>query len=185
MSYKICPNCGSTGSGDDLFCQECGSKYSLQVYSEQFNSKSRTSEYRGYIQVIGIVEAIIGVFAVFIAGIIGLVAVLMPIFFSDETLVSMPDMFEGMSSVPTGSLENSYGIFLFIMIVLGFVALFILVFGILAIINGRRLLNFRKKGHTGSILVSALSLLAMPIGTIFGIFSLYVLTRPEVEQILT
>ncbi|MHA1975988.1 MAG: hypothetical protein ACW98F_19965 [Candidatus Hodarchaeales archaeon] len=185
MSKKICQNCGSPGDGDDLFCQECGSKFSSYKYSDKLSPKSRVKEYRGYIQIIGIVEAIFGVFAIFIAGLLALIAVLIPLFFSDETLVSMPDLFDGMSSMPSGSMENSYGIFLFVMILLGFVAIFFLIFGILGIINGRRLLNYQKNGHSGSMLISVLSLLAMPIGTIFGIFSLYVLTRPEVDQILS
>jgi hypothetical protein len=185
MSKNICPNCGSTGGSEDLFCQECGSKFSSQMYSTYNVPKSRVSEYRGYIQVIGIVEAIFGVFALFVSGILVLVAALMPIFFSEDTMVSMPDLFGEMSSVPAGSLENSYGIFLFIMLVLGFIALFILIYGILAIINGRRLMNYQKNGHSGSILISALSLLAMPMGTIFGIFSLYILTRPETDQVLS
>ncbi|PWI48675.1 hypothetical protein CEE45_05545 [Candidatus Heimdallarchaeota archaeon B3_Heim] len=185
MSKYICSNCGSTGGSEDLFCQECGSKYSSHKYSTYNDPKSHASEYRGYIQVVGIVEVIFGVFALLIAGILGLIAALMSMFFSDQTMVSMPDLFKGMSSVPAGSLENSYGIFLFIMLVLGFVAIFILIYGVLAIINGRRLMNYQKNGHSGSILISVLSLLAMPMGTIFGIFSLYVLTRPEVDQILS
>ncbi|MHA2290094.1 MAG: hypothetical protein ACXABG_15015, partial [Promethearchaeota archaeon] len=137
MSKKICPNCGSTGGSEDLFCQDCGLKYSSQIYSTYNSPKSRVREYRGYIQVIGIVEAIFGVFALFISGILVLIAVLIPLIFSSETTVSMPDVFGEMSSVPAGSLENSYGIFLFVMLVLGFLALFILIYGVLAIVNGR------------------------------------------------
>ena len=184
MSKRICPNCGSTGGKEDLFCQECGAKFSSQTYSNYNVPKSRGSEYRGYIQVIGVVEAIFGVFALFIAGILGLVAALMPMILSEGTMGSMPDLFGEMSSVHSSSLENSYGIALLVMLILGFVALFILIYGILAIVNGRRLMNYQKNGHSGSILISVLSLLAMPFGTIFGIFSLYVLTRPEVDQIL-
>ncbi len=182
MSKIVCQNCGSIGASGDLFCQECGSKFSKPIPSVYHNPKSRLHEYRGYVKVIGVIEIVFGVFALFITGILVLVAALMPMLLSDET---RPDLFDGMTHIPAGSMDHSYGIALFVMIVLGFVALFILAFAILSIVNGKRLMNYQRNGHSGSILISVLSLLAMPFGTIFGIFSLYVLTRPEVDQILS
>ncbi len=187
MSKNICQNCGAIGAIDDLFCQECGSKFVIQDKSVYYDSNSRVREYKGYIQIIGIIEAIFGVFAMFIAGLLILVAALLPVIATSETFMSENEAMTWHPILPgsEGQIGNSSGIFLFVLLVLGFVALFILAYGILAIINGRRLMSYRRSGHSGSMVISVLSLLAMPMGTIFGIFSLYILTRPEVDQILS
>ena len=63
MSLKKCQHCGAAGDKGDLFCQECGAKYTkytAQKYNAYYEPKPNTSQYRGHIQVIGIIEMIFG-----------------------------------------------------------------------------------------------------------------------------
>jgi hypothetical protein len=73
----------------------------------------------------------------------------------------------------------------FVFILIFGLAFLFLVYGIVAIVSGKRLMEYKKSGRTGTMVISALNLFNIPIGTIFGVFALYVLTKPEAEQLFT
>ncbi|MFX0093147.1 MAG: hypothetical protein ACFFBD_15425, partial [Candidatus Hodarchaeota archaeon] len=42
-----------------------------------------------------------------------------------------------------------------------------------------------NSGRIGTMIFGVLSLFAFPLGTLYGFFKLYILTRPEVEALFT
>jgi len=71
--------------------------------------------------------------------------------------------------------------------ILGFVGLaiagFVLLLSLPGIIAGFGLLKFRAWARTLTIVLSALDLLQVPVGTALGVYGLWVLLQPETERL--
>lgn len=63
------------------------------------------------------------------------------------------------------------------------VALFLLILSLPSVIAGMGLLKFRPWARLLTLVLSALHLLNIPIGTALGIYGFWVLLRPETEQL--
>ncbi len=75
---KYCSKCGSILGSEDLFCQSCGSELAVRKASSYVANSSRLESFKGYIQIIGVVEIVFGVFAL----VIGLLlTALVPLFY--------------------------------------------------------------------------------------------------------
>ncbi|MFQ5979979.1 MAG: hypothetical protein ACE5OZ_17750 [Candidatus Heimdallarchaeota archaeon] len=163
-----CPHCGTLNFPGDQFCATCG-KSIAEEPSSPVASSSRISEYRGYIRVVGTVEVVFGV----LYAVLGVFTLLAAIF---VTYV----IGEGESGQSGGYV---LGAFVGAMILV--VAIMFLALGIYSIKSGKQLIEFRESGRTGTMIVAAINLINIPFGTIFGIAALYVLTRPEIEGIIS
>ena len=86
---RACSNCGSLVGSSDLFCHSCGSKLALPL-TPKVGSSSRVQDYRGYIQLIGVVAIVFGIFALFIGLILVLVVPLLEYALQYEPEASVP-----------------------------------------------------------------------------------------------
>jgi hypothetical protein len=140
---------------------------------------SRLSSFRGYIQIIGIVEIMFGIFAL----IIGLVLVcLVPLIYyvlSNEVIDFRSMDVEIDNPALLQKLLPFVSVFIFI------IALVCLIYAFASIISGKRLLQYENSGRIGTMVIAALNIFNFPFGTIFAIAALYVLSQPEVEQLYT
>ena len=161
-----CPDCGTTVASNDLFCQACGLDL-INVQKPQFiKASDRTNEYRGYIQILSYVEIIFGVLSLVIGVFVAIIAVFVTIL-----------MLQGISPNDLGSSTEVVAVFVGTIIFIA--ALLFLIFGTAQIIFGRRLLQHRSSGRTGTMLISVLHLFIIPFGTAFAVAALYILTQPE------
>lgn len=62
--------------------------------------------------------------------------------------------------------------------------LFIAAFGVPGTVAGIGLLQRRRWAKPWTIATAVLNLLNIPLGTLFGVYALWVMTRPEVDQAL-
>lgn len=163
MSLNQCPNCGEIAKPNEFFCQSCGTA----LTSPQ---RPRTKEIRGYIQIIGTVEIVFGIMGIIGSLFMGFFAVFIP------TLVS-----EGVfQSSEKSSLLTSEAMVSFLAVFIGLVALLFIIFSFAAILSGIKLMQYKNSGRIGTMIIGAFSLFIIPVGTIFGIAALYLLTKPEV-----
>ena len=65
----------------------------------------------------------------------------------------------------------------------GLIAVILMIFSLPGLIGGIALLNFAPWSRVFMIVISALHLLHVPIGTALGIYGLWVLTKPETEAL--
>lgn len=65
-----------------------------------------------------------------------------------------------------------------------FMGLFIAALGVPGTVAGIGLLQRRSWAKVWTIIVAVLNLLNIPFGTIFGIYALWVVTRPETDDVL-
>ena len=157
-----CSNCGAHVTSDSFFCQVCGSEVTLP--SKELNSRLET--FKGYIQVIGIVEIVFGIITLFGAL---LVTVVVPLVFYGLRYAN---------DVPPYLLR-------FVIVLIFGIALLLYIFAFACIISGRKLLQYKNSGRIGTMIIGALNLFNVPIGTIFGIAALYVLSQPDVIDLYT
>ncbi len=163
MSLNVCPNCGEFVKSKEFFCQACGTAITNP-------SRPRTKEIKGYIQIIGTVEIVLG-----IIGVIGSIF----LFFAGFLLAYL---IEGRYSGNFESLPPETIAFL-VVLTFAIIALIIVIFGIVAILSGIKLMQYRNSGRISTMIISAFSLFMFPVGTIFGIAAMYILTRPEIEPL--
>lgn len=157
-----CTNCGTYVDPKDFFCNSCGSALTSP-------ERPRTKEVRGYIQIIGVVEIVFG-----IMGLVGgLFMVVIIIYLPD--LLSLADT---SSQIPNPTVLE--GLLRTILITF---ASILLVYALASILIGIKLMQYKNSGRIGTLVLGALNLFFIPIGTIFGIAALYMLTRPEVEPL--
>lgn len=169
----LCQSCGSAVKDNATFCVECGSQ--ILISKSETKSKSEVNkivfsekdQYIGYVQIIAVIEIALGFFTAFI----GFILIL---FGSTIT----PDMFLELGTDPISS-----GFYEFIAILLIFIGLILIIFGALSVYFGYKLYQFKQMGRIGTMVISALNLFNIPFGTIFGIFSLILLTKPEVIKL--
>jgi len=131
-------------------------------------SSSRVQDYKGYIQIIGVVEIVFGIFALLIGSLLILVVPLL-----DYAL-----QFETENSVPPELMP-------FLSVLLVGIAVVCFVYAFVSILSGKRLLQYDNSGRIGTMVIGALNLLNFPFGTLFGLAALFILSRPEVEQLYT
>jgi hypothetical protein len=134
---------------------------------------SRLESYKGYIQILGVVEIVFGVLALLIGFLILALAPLMYYIVRSGILEDVESQAMLLKVAP------------FISVILGGVALLILAYAVVSIISGKRLMKYENSGRIGTMVIGALNLFNIPFGTIFGIAALYVLSQPEVEQLYT
>ena len=163
MSLNECPNCGELAKPNEFFCQSCGTAISTSP------QRPRTKEIRGYIQIIGTVEIVFGIMGIIGSVFITFIAAIIP------TLVN-----EGMLESEESSVLTSTTIVSFIAILIGLMALMFVIFSIAAILSGIKLMQYKNSGRIGTMIIGAFSLFIIPVGTIFGVAALYILTKPEV-----
>ncbi|MFX0125260.1 MAG: zinc ribbon domain-containing protein [Candidatus Hodarchaeota archaeon] len=171
---RYCSKCGSVVGSEDLFCASCGAELAVRKKSPYVAESSRLNSFRGYIQIIGVVEIVFGVFALLIGLLLTCLVPLIYYLLRSEAVefeVENPELF--------------YKIVPFISVVLFVVALICLLYAFVSIISGKRLLQYQNSGRIGTMVIAALNLFNFPFGTIFAIAALYVLSQPEVEQLYT
>lgn len=154
-----CSNCGAQVTSDSFFCQVCGSEVT-------FSPNPRLETFKGYIQIIGAVEIVFGIIALFGAL---LVTFIVPLVFYSLSY----------SDYSSTSLVRVVSILIFGVAVL----LYILAFA--CIISGRKLLQYKNSGRIGTMIIGAFNLFNIPFGTLFGLAALYVLAQPEVMDLYT
>ncbi|MHA2245568.1 MAG: hypothetical protein ACXADY_11435 [Candidatus Hodarchaeales archaeon] len=164
MSLNECPNCGELAKPNEFFCQSCGTAISTSP------QRPRTKEIRGYIQIIGVVEIVFGIMGIIGSVFIAFFAVFIPVLITDGVLESSEE----------SSMLTSTSIVSLIAILLGLIALTFLIFSIAAILSGIKLMQYKNSGRIGTMIIGAFSLFIIPVGTIFGVAALYLLTKPEV-----
>jgi hypothetical protein len=63
------------------------------------------------------------------------------------------------------------------------ILILLIIYGIFNILAGVSLYRFNSFGRIGTMINGALGILNVPIGTIFGVASIYLLTRPEADVV--
>ncbi len=166
MSLNECPNCGELAKPNEFFCQACGTA----LTSPQ---RPRTKEIRGYIQIIGTVEIVFGIMGIVISLFIAFFAAFIPALVSEGVLESSEE----------SSMQTSETLMVFLAILIALIALMFVIFSIAAILSGIKLMQYKNSGRIGTMIIGAFSLFIVPVGTIFGVAALYILTKPEVEPL--
>ncbi|MFW9992199.1 MAG: hypothetical protein ACFFD4_09150 [Candidatus Odinarchaeota archaeon] len=169
MSLNICPDCGAYTKPNDFYCHTCGATISV---------KPRVAAIKGYIQIIGAVEIVFGILAIIGGVFFGLLAAFVPRLimmedFSTHMDPDFPEFLNG-SSLP-----------IFAGILLGMIALLLIIYAIASIVSGAKLLQYKNSGRIGTMIIAAFNLFGVPVGTLLGLATLYVLTRPEAEQLFS
>ncbi len=170
-SSKFCSKCGSVIGSEDLFCQSCGAELAVRKASSYVASSPRLESFKGYIQILGVVEIVFGVFALFIGL---LLTAVIPLFYY---LVQYEVVEFDTPMVPR--LIPVISVLIFV------IAVVCLVYAFVSILSGKRLLQYQNSGRIGTMVIGALNLFNFPFGTIFGIAALYILSQPEVVQLYT
>lgn len=65
-----------------------------------------------------------------------------------------------------------------------FLEVLLLIYAIVALVSGLGLLRYKRWAKYGTFVVAVLAVFNFPLGTLYGVGSIYVLTRPEVDQLL-
>lgn len=175
MVNVYCSNCGGLLDEDSKFCSHCGmaaknDKISKKMISKEFsvtNADQNYSSYRGNIQIIAILEIAFGLLVLFISAILGFILLNIPKF---ANVVDIHD--------PT-----FWDIWPFASKFLWLMFIIVIVYGILNVLVGVSLYRFNTFGRIGTMINGALSIFNVPFGTLFGIASIYLLTRPEADVV--
>ncbi|MHA1226614.1 MAG: zinc-ribbon domain-containing protein [Candidatus Hodarchaeales archaeon] len=159
-----CPKCGNEVTEYDNFCPNCGFNLQSMKHKHQPVTTSKVEEYKSYIQILGIIEIAFGIFSLVIA---------LLTFISVLFVFPFPKFATGSAYIPIITLITAVFVIL------------IIIYGTLSITFGRQLLQYKNSGRLGTMIIGAISLMAMPFGTAFGIAALYILTKPEVEPLFS
>ena len=163
MSTEICPNCNARVKKGAQYCHECGTELKTSQTKQSLTDVSKQDEFEGYIQITSVVEIALGILIV-------LFGVLILLF----GLVASEEAFKAEYS------QYFVNYLQIILVILGFLLIF---FGFSTIYFGIKLFQLKQIGRIGTMLVGALFLIFFPFGTIFGIFSLVLLIKPEAVEI--
>lgn len=182
LTKAFCSNCGTPFFPGDQFCSGCGDHIPATPPAEvprpkpAITSTAQIAEYKGNIQIIGIVEIVGGILAL-IGGVLAVIAaiILPAIIMADDSTTYGPEA-NATAEFPVAALIGILAIML---------AILLFVYAIAAIVSGRRLLQYENSGRIGTMIIGAISLISFPLGTIFGIAALYILSKPEVEQLFS
>ncbi|OLS24929.1 MAG: hypothetical protein HeimC3_18050 [Candidatus Heimdallarchaeota archaeon LC_3] len=173
MSKNYYKNCGSLLDDDAKYCFRCGITVEYEspakkLASFDFSSKDTSkkyNDYRSYIQVIAVLEIAFGILAFIGSTVIWFL------------VANLPEIMPHIGEVDPEFLQ----FWPLARNILVLVAFGLTIYGILSIIFGVSLYKFKSFGRIGTMVNAALGILNVPIGTIFGVTALYVLTRPETE----
>ena len=158
------------------FCEKCG--YNLEkekALNEQAHSSSSSqktssyalnNKYQGFIQIIAVLEVAFGLFVTFVGVILALVSPF------------VPDLVKSSSTGPNAITYSDQTLQFFSILVFIIAVMILLVAGF-SIYVGYKLYRLENIGRFGSMILACFALLGVPFGTIFGIISLVLLTRPE------
>lgn len=164
MSMNKCPKCGEKAKFDDIFCQTCGTA----LMSPE---RPKTKQLMSYIQIIGIVEIVLGIFGLIGAAFIGFFAYILP------RIIELEEVQSELSEPIRSEIFN------FVWMLLLLIAVLLVIYAIASIWFGIRLLQYKNSGRIGTMIIGALSIINIPLGTAFGLAALYILTKPEVEAL--
>ncbi|MFX1255531.1 MAG: zinc-ribbon domain-containing protein [Promethearchaeota archaeon] len=178
---KFCHSCGNGVSPDSAYCEACGTKLTSTYVSYTTpptpNYRTESGDYKGYITLIGVIDVIFGLPAL----LIGMLLILIDFIvvglirsgrISIDTIVSHIDL-------PNPALLY-FGTALLLIVGIAF-----LIWGLITIVIGFKVLRYRNSGRIGSMILGVLALFSFPLGTLYGLFKLYILSRPEVEALFT
>ncbi|MHA2337606.1 MAG: hypothetical protein ACXACX_09890 [Candidatus Hodarchaeales archaeon] len=175
MSNVFCANCGALLEEDGKYCSRCGTQAKVHKSQESMNLKEtgthkpeyNYSSYKGNIQIIAILEVAYGIIVLLGAVVLGVVLVNIP------EIMSYVDVHDPAFWKIWPVASNFLWVILIVLVIYG-------VFNILA---GVSLYRFNSFGRIGTMINGALGIFNIPIGTIFGIASIYLLTRPEADVV--
>ncbi len=178
----VCPKCGSKFSETVQFCDKCG--YNIEkdkALNEQKNSSSvkttdasahaLNNKLQGYIQIIAVIEVAFGLFGVVMSALLGIIAPFVP-----EMIKSSQSASEGV--VYSDKMLQFFTVLLIV------IAVMILVISALAVFVGYKLYHLENIGRFGTMIFASFALLMVPFGTIYGIISLVLLSKPETIELL-
>lgn len=168
MSLNECSNCGEVAKPNEFFCQSCGTALTRP-------DRPRTKEIRGYIQIIGVVEIVFGIVGLLVSALLGFFAAFIPALVAEGVLESSEE----------GSVLMSDTLVTFLAVFIGFLAIVFVIFSLAAILSGIKLMQYNNSGRIGTMIIGAFSLFVIPVGTIFGVAALYILTKSEVEPLFS
>ena len=163
MSKVICPECTAKVKKGAKFCQECGFELQENPTKKLLTEVSKQDEFIGYIQITSVIEIALG-------SLIALLGLLIVIF----GLVASEDAF-----------KTEYALYFvnYLKIVLLILGFLLILLGCISIYFGSKLFQLQQIGRIGTMLVGSLYLIIPPFGTVFGIFSLYLLIKPQTIEI--
>jgi hypothetical protein len=127
---------------------------------------------REHIKILGILNIIMGSFAA-LAGVVVLVVM------GGVASVTALGVHNG-----TGGDENAWIAAPIIGIIGLVVAIFLLILALPSIIGGWRLLKYKSWSRVLMLVISALHLLSVPLGTALGVYGLWVLLNEQTRQLL-
>ena len=176
-----CKNCGSLIDSDASakYCSECGFAFSTSPGSNDnfvnhsincnsspiSSTEYRTSQLKGHVQIIGIFELIIGAF----------------LLLGSFVLIGVRSLVLNNAHHIEGASISEINVGMSVLLILG---LFLALFSLFVLLSGIGLLKNKKWSRVTSMIVGALAISSFPLGTIFGAFSLYYLSRPEMSAVL-
>ncbi|MHA2363054.1 MAG: hypothetical protein ACXAC7_03790 [Candidatus Hodarchaeales archaeon] len=179
---RYCTNCGELESDSNAkFCARCGNKFKLKKNMNNIKQSSDSAmiidnyqiqKTKSNIQIIAVLEIVLG--SLILLGSIFIFWIVRMIRHGGHR-----QMFEFRETYQSHAYTN------FAINIVGIIGLFLLIYGLISIVSGVGLLKNKKWAKTSSMVIGAIAIVSVPLGTLFGFGSLYVLTRPEVEIILT
>ncbi|MFW9929092.1 MAG: zinc-ribbon domain-containing protein [Candidatus Thorarchaeota archaeon] len=176
MTKMFCRNCGKELDYDSKFCSYCGvgsvnsGSSKAPSYVPTYNqdlTKSNINNYRSNIKLIAVIEIAIGALVLFGSTFLWIIRSQLPRMLTHME-INDPDFWK------YWPLAQNF---------LTIIAVVLTLYGILCIIFGFGLLKYKSYGRIGTMMNAALALFSVPIGTIFGIAALYVLTRNETDEL--
>ncbi|MFX0124141.1 MAG: hypothetical protein ACFFAE_10935 [Candidatus Hodarchaeota archaeon] len=168
MSLNECPNCGEVAKPNEFFCQSCGTALTRP-------DRPRTKEIRGYIQIIGVVEIVFGIMGIIGSLFFAFFAFFIPVLVREGAFEPSEE----------SAFLTSESLVTFLAFFIGLIGILFFLFSIAAILSGIKLIQYKNSGRIGTMIIGAFSLFIIPVGTIFGIAALYILTKPEVEPLFS
>ena len=178
----VCPKCGSRFSESVQFCDKCG--YNIEkdqaLHEQKKDSAVKTAttspnalnnKLQGYIQIIAVIEVAIGLFGIVMSALLGIIAPFVP-----EMIKSSQTSSEGI--VYTDKMLQFFTVLLIV------IAVMLLVVSVLAVFVGYKLYHLENVGRFGTMIFASFALLMVPFGTVYGIISLVLLSRPDTIELL-
>lgn len=163
MSSDICPSCGAKIKRGSSFCHECGHELKVSQVKQSLIEVSEQGEFTGYVQITAVIEIAIGI----LIAILGVLILIYSLIASQETLKS----------------EYSKYFVDYLQIVIAFIGILMFLLGSASIYFGVKLFQIKQIGRIGSMMIGALMLIFIPFGTIFGVFALYLLIKPQIVEL--
>ena len=163
MSTEICPSCNAKVKRGAQFCQECGTELNESQSKRILTEVSKQDEFIGYIQITSVVEIALGILIL----ILGLLLLIFSLLASEDAFRT----------------EYAQYFVNYLKIVLMIIGVLMILLGAIAIYFGTKMFQLKQIGRIGTMLVSALVLIFLPFGTIFGVFALYLLIQPQTIEI--